>query len=250
MAEDPDDPRLQNQRYGDHEQIEELLRLEQWIHQMMEFRDDTVFVMKSNYLPEIVSNRMCIQVAPHIYCLYDFVDEFLEEGGIEVSYFSNFIRFREIQINASRFDKEPFVNIYGVHGLLVIGWGEIIIGILKSNKIKILEDYKLSVYTYLTRFNSEVELERKILQIRLNHYKDICSSVNFFLLKIDINQFNTINLGLKRYIKKDEIKLSWFHELIREKIKNIIKIDFSGRLGLNQLVNYLNLKESSEDSFQ
>ena len=75
--------------------MKELLELRDWILRMIEIRENSEFVMESSYLTEITTRKLYIKLTPINYCLYDHVDVFLEENGIEVSYVSNFIRFKK-----------------------------------------------------------------------------------------------------------------------------------------------------------
>jgi len=226
-----------------YENMKELLELRDWILRMIEIRENSEFVMESSYLTEITTRKLYIKLTPINYCLYDHVDVFLEENGIEVSYVSNFILFKKKNIKNFEVG-EIYSYINGVYGLLSIGWGEYIIAILRDGQLEILWEKRVSNYGVQSaiNFDSQIDLDRYIYQIRKERYKYMCQLFNELIIN-DIDQLNSVYIGLRKYIRRDEIDLNWFYDPILKKINNIIEIENSGQSGLNEILSYLQKKD-------
>ena len=70
----------------------------------------------------------------------------------------------------------------------------------------------------------------------------MCQLFNELIIN-DIDQLNSVYIGLRKYIRRDEIDLNWFYDPILKKINNIIEIENSGQSGLNEILSYLQKKD-------
>lgn len=246
------DPRKDNPRYNQSGFFLKLQQFEAWIYRMMDVRNEQQITMQSSYLPEVAEKELYIQPAPQIYCLYDFADEFLEEGGIEVSYKSNLIQFKKLDINNSERTKEHFEKedqqklsfnknkeekIEGSFGLLIIGWGTAILGIVKGNEIEEISRFRASQlgrYDW-KRFSSEEELDWWIKREKREAYRNICriASSEF---QPRINELDQIIIGLRKLVQEDNIDLTWFNDPVREKINNIFEFEQDSEPSLKDLL--------------
>jgi hypothetical protein len=210
--------------------LPKLLKFENWIRKKFMELKKSELSMPSIYLTEVADKELFLEPAPRIFCLYDYVDEFLEEGGIEVSYNSNAIKFKDIgiKLKEAHFDATPSpldlekgrLNIIKqTIGLLIIGWGTAIIGIAHGNEIEELSKFRASQlgrYDW-TRFSSKEELDWWIQQEKKEAFRNICriASSEF---QSRIKELDHIIIGFKRLIPKDSIDLSWFGLSVQEKI--------------------------------
>ena len=247
------DPREKNPKYNRAGFYLKLQQFEANIYRMMDAFNEREINIQYSYLTEIADNDLYLEPAPHIYCLYDFVDEFLEEGGIAVSYKSNTIQFKQFNkeiLEIERIDnlKEKSLDnnsksntkssVPSVIGLLMIGWGTAVIGIARSNKIEEICRFRASQlgrYDW-TRFSSKEELNWWLKREKSEAYRNICriASSEFQLI---INELDSIIIGLKMYITKDNIELNWFGRSVQEKISKIVEFNEEIEPDLKNLLN-------------
>jgi len=246
------DYRFENPRAFWLENMSKLKEFETWICKVMKECNKHEISMPSIYLTEVADKELYLQPAPNNYCLYDFVDEFLEEGGIEVSYNSNCIRFRQVTDNTLKKRKSIHVEctkpidkileerntiIDKTIGLLIIGWGTATIGIAKRNEIEELSKFRASQlgrYDW-TRFSSKEELDWWIEREKQEAYRNICriASSEF---QLRLRELDAIVIGLKQLILKRTVDLNWFNDPVREKINNIFEFEQDSEPSLKELL--------------
>jgi hypothetical protein len=247
------DPRERNPKYNRAGFYLKLQQFEANIYRMMDDLNEEEINIEYNYLTEIADKDLYLEPAPQIYCLYDFVDEFLEEGGIAVSYKANTIQFKQFikqiltteiidNLKEKSLDNNSKSNTKtsapSVIGLLMIGWGTAIIGIARSNKVEEICKFRASQlgrYDW-TRFSSKEELNWWLKKEKSEAYRNICriASSEF---QSRINELDFIIIGLKKYITKDNIELNWFGRSVQEKISKIVEFNEEIEPDLKNLLN-------------
>jgi hypothetical protein len=229
--------------------LPKLIEFENWIYKKFMELNKNELSMPSIYLAEVADKELYLEPAPHIFCLYDFVDEFLEEGGIEVFYNSNVIQFKEIdtklkELNLnevklpSNLGKEKSDFVKQTIGLLVIGWGTAIIGIAHGNEIEELSKFRASQlgrYDW-TRFSSKEELDWWIQQEKKEAFRNICKIASSEF-QSRIKELDHIIIGLKKLISKDNIDLNWFGISIQDKIINLVEFNEESEPNLQKLLD-------------
>ncbi|MFW9949058.1 MAG: hypothetical protein ACFFKA_02895 [Candidatus Thorarchaeota archaeon] len=245
---DNPDPRVKHPKPSWIKDLPKLLEFENWIYKkFIELKQNDISI-PSAYLTEIADEALYLQPAPRIFCVYDFVDEFLEEGGIEVSYNSNMIQFKQIDAKLKNThleekmislnsEKEKQDNIAQTIGLLVIGWGTALTGIARGSKIEELSKFRASQLGRFdwTRFNSNEQLDWWISREKREAFRNICriASSEF---QSRIKELDYINIGLKKLISKDNIELNWFSAPVQEKISNIVEFNEENEPSLRDLL--------------
>lgn len=70
----------------------------------------------------------------------------------------------------------------------------------------------------------------------------MCQLFNELIIN-DIDQLNSVYIGLRKYIRRDEIDLNWLYDPILEKISKIIELQNGGKSGLNEILSYVQKRD-------